>query len=416
MITTVKCSVRVSTMCSTNSGALEGDQLPARLCFKDEQLQSKNMMTTLSKSLRFLFAFCVALWGGAATGVAADGITGIAMVPQLTIQGTIGVTDQIQYSTNLSQPNWVTLTNVLVQQTNYYIVDTGAPFAPSRFYRAVRLSPAGMVLIPAGSFTMGDDQDAEPTGLPLHTVYVSAFFMDKNLVTKSLWDTVKAWNGGNGYSYENAGSGKAATHPVQSVNWRDCVKWCNARSQMEGRTPCYYSDAGFTTVYKTGTGAPYANWAANGYRLPTEAEWEKAARGGVSGQRFPSGNTISWSQANYDAGGYVYDTSLALGYDPTFNDAVLPYTSPAGYFGANGYGLYDMAGNVWEWCWDWYASYSSASQTDPRGSNSGSGRVYRGGGWNSGAFFCRVMSRYNIAPDGGFNCLGFRTVLPLGQP
>ena len=376
------------------------------------------MKTTFSKPLRFLFAFCVALWAGAATGVAADQVTGLAMVPQLTIEGTFGATDQIQYCTNLSQRNWVPLTNLLVQVTNYSFVDAGAPLAPSRFYQVVRLSPAGMVLIPAGSFTMGDNQDADPAALPLHTVYVSAFFMDRYQVTKALWDEVNAWNGGNGYSYENAGLGKAATHPVQSVNWRDCAKWCNARSQMEGRTPCYYNETGLTTVYKTGTGAPYAKWDANGYRLPTEAEWEKAARGGVDGQRFPWGNTISWGQANYYAYpgiGYPYDANPTAGYDPIFNDGVYPYTSPVGSFLANGYGLYDMAGNVWEWCWDWYGSYSSDSQTDPRGPASGSERLYRGGGWGSGAFLCRLTGRYHTTPDGGYNSLGFRTVLPPGQ-
>ncbi len=378
------------------------------------------MKTVFSKRLRFLFAFWVALWAGAATGPAAEQVTDIAMVPRLSIEGTVGATDQIQYCTNLSQANWVVLTNLLVQETNYSFVDVGAPPASARFYRVVRFSPEGMVLIPAGSFVMGDP-DGSTFALPLHTVYVSAFFMDQHEVTKAQWDAVKSWNGGNGYSYENSGSGKADTHPVQSVNWRDCVKWCNARSEKEGRTPCYYNEAGWTTVYKTGTGTPYAKWDANGYRLSTEAEWEKAARGGADGQRFPWGNTISSSQANYYAtpasspGGYAYDVSPTAGYNPTFNDGLNPYTSPVGYFGANGYGLYDMAGNVWEWCWDWYGSYSSDAQTDPRGPASGSNRVYRAGGWASGAFSCRVAGRYSNTPDGSYNTMGFRSVLPLGQ-
>src|ERR1035441_7585680 len=153
------------------------------------------MKTTFSKPLRFLFAFCVALWAGAATGVAADRVTGLALVPQLTIQGTFGATDQIQYCTNMSQVNWVPLTNLLVQATNYSFVDVSAPLPSSRFYRVVRLSPDGMVLIPAGSFTMGDDVDGQTSALPMHTVYVSAFFMDRYAVTKALWDEVGAWNG-----------------------------------------------------------------------------------------------------------------------------------------------------------------------------------------------------------------------------
>src|SRR5207249_694540 len=114
----------------------------------------------------------------------------------------------------------------------------------------------------------------------------------------------------------------------------------------------------------TGNGKPYPNWAANGYRLPTEAEWEKAARGGLSGQRFPWGNTIDWSHANYysfwSGGAHVYSYDLAptSGPDPAFFDNVYPYTSPVGSFGANGYGLYDMAGNVFEWCWDSYGTYA----------------------------------------------------------
>ena len=121
---------------------------------------------------------------------------------------------------------------------------------------------------------------------------------------------------------------------------------------------------------------------SQGYRLPTEAEWEKAARGGASGHRFPwsDADTITHSRANYyvrtqnGTNYYAYDISPTPGDHPIFNDGTLPYTSPVGSFAANGYGLYDMAGNVWEWCWDWYGLYSSGSQTDSHGPASGTYR------------------------------------------
>jgi formylglycine-generating enzyme required for sulfatase activity len=179
-----------------------------------------------------------------------------------------------------------------------------------------------MALIPAGSFTMGncmDPGEGWSDELPLHTVYVSAFYMDKYDVTKALWDTVYQWAIAHGYTFDHPGSGKASTHPVQTNDWYDCVKWCNARSEKEGRVPAYYTDAGLGVRYRTGQAEPYVSWST-GYRLPTEAEWEKAARGGLSGQRFPWGNTISWSQANYSAnplslsaGGYAYDVNPTQG-------------------------------------------------------------------------------------------------------
>jgi formylglycine-generating enzyme required for sulfatase activity len=283
-------------------------------------------------------------------------------------------------------------------------------------------APSGMALIPAGNFTMGDcmNDEYDSDELPLHTVYVSAFYMDKYDVTKALWDSVYQWATNHGYSFDHAGSGKAANHPVQTIDWYDAVKWCNARSEKEGRTPAYYTSAAQTTVYRSGqvnVDNGSVNWN-RGYRLPTEAEWEKAARGGASGQRFPWGNTISWSQANYlsywvsGAHYYFYDLAPTSGYDPTFATGVYPYTSPVGYFAANGYGLYDMAGNVWQWCWDWSGTYGSGG--DPRGPTSGSLRVGRGGGWDYGAVLSRTAVRIEVNPA-GYGDGGFRSVLPPGQ-
>jgi len=313
------------------------------------------------------------------------------------------------------QTNWAGLDAVTVDANG--MIQVGVPM----FYR-VRGTPTfpGMTLIPAGLFTMGDTfTEGSSDELPLHTVYVSAFYMDRTEVTKASWDSVYQWATNHGYSFDHAGSAKATTHPVHSVNWYDMVKWCNARSQKEGRTPAYYTDAGLTLVYKTGQFAAYANWNA-GYRLPTEAEWEKAARGGAGGKRFPWAVTnITHILANYNSStAYAYDTSATRGYHPTFNDGVTPYTSPAGYFAANtnGYGLYDMAGNVWERCWDRYGAYSSGSQTNPPGPVTGSFRVVRGGGWSYNAFNCRTAIRNNgyTASDTG-NYIGFRSVLPPDQ-
>lgn len=266
-----------------------------------------------------------------------------------------------------------------------------------------------MSLIPEGSFTMGRTSGDTDSNAPPVTVNVSAFYMHEKETTKAQWDEVRVWGLINGYTDLPTGGGKAFNHPVQTVSWLDAVKWCNARSEMEGLTPVYTVGG---SVMRTGTTEPGANWSANGYRLPTEAEWEKAARGGVEGKRFPWGtDTISHEQANFrNDGGEQYTTGTS-GYHPIYAMGVIPYTSPVGSFAPNGYGLYDMAGNVWEWCWDLYgANYytSSAGTTDPRGPSSGGFRAIRGGGWNGNAFNARTPNRNFNTPSSTRSNYGFR--------
>lgn len=279
--------------------------------------------------------------------------------------------------------------------------------------------PTGFALIPAGSFTMGDALDDLPDA-PAHTVTVSAFCMARNLVTKADWDTVQAWATSNGYTDLAAGSGKASTHPVEKISWYQMIKYCNARSEKEGLMPVYYTKDAKTEpfIYRMGSvdvTDMQVKWKANGYRLPTEAEWEKAARGGLSGKRFPWGDTISQTQANYygSTSSYSYDLG-PNGYNSIGSDGgTSPATSPVGSFAANGYGLYDMAGNVRQWCWDWYGTYDTASPTNPQGGATGSYRVFRGGRCNFKADQCRVAYRDSSDPSSTFNVIGFRVARSL---
>ncbi len=332
-----------------------------------------------------------------------------------------GSVASVEWAPSVTGPwntNWASLNDVPVDSNG--TVEVGVPM----FYRVRGVpapvpAPAGMVLIPGGSFAMGDTLDGDTNAIPI-TVYVSSFYMDTNLVTLSLWQSVYTWATNHGYSFDFTGSGKAANHPVQTVDWDDCLRWCNARSQQAGLTPVYYTDSGLTHVY-TNNWPPvtaYANWSANGYRLPTEAEWEKAARGGLNGHRFPWGDTISESQANYYSSwtsgspDLPYDVNPYAGYNTNFNTGPQPYTSPVGYFAANGYGLNDMAGNVMQWCWDWYGTpYGQPTTNNPTGPTVvGIVRVVRGGSWINWALTARCACRGENIPGGTNNQFGFRCV------
>jgi formylglycine-generating enzyme required for sulfatase activity len=242
-----------------------------------------------------------------------------------------------------------------------------------------------MVSIPAGTFLMGDnllDSSAPaPYATPVHPVTLSAFSIARHETSYAQWVSVYDWALQHGYTFDSAGRNGAwqiGTHmPVTQISWFDVVKWLNARSEKEGRSPVYYTNASQTTVYRTGNLDLSNNlvaWLANGYRLPTDAEWEYASRGGLVGKRYPWGDVLDSTRANYDRG-----TSTSVGSYP-----------------ANGYGLHDMAGNVWEWTWDRDStdySMDASGITDPHGTSTGLLRVRRGGSYVYGERYLRNFDK-----------------------
>ncbi len=265
------------------------------------------------------------------------------------------------------------------------------------FYRVRELPD--MAAVPGGPFAMGYDV------VGVRTVTVSTFVIDLNMVTKAKWDEVRQWAATNGYTdlvAGQAGSGGAApsNHPVTTVSWFQSLKWCNARSEMEGRTPCYYTSGSLQpdAIYRTGTVTPsntWVGWSSGGYRLPTDAEWEKAARGGLVSKLYP------WGDAAPDATQANFNNNVGT-------------STPVGSYPANGYGLYDMVGNVVDLCWDLY-SYEPPAEgsVDPRGAvtNAFSTRIGHGGNWSASSSLLKCAERsYYIAPDSTGSYFGFRCV------
>lgn len=284
----------------------------------------------------------------------------------------------------------------------------------------VGIPEVGMVLLPGRSFLMGDGTDGSKDAR-LHKVNLHPFMMAKHEVTLALWDSVMLWARDHGYPDLPPGNGKAHDHPVHGLSWGDAVKWCNALSEKEGLTPCYYTETSKQIVARKGMadiGNHQVNWEANGYRLPTEAEWEFAARGGLTDKRFPWGDEITHEQANYHGSSIIeYDKSQHKG-TATGLMSSLPFTSVVGSFRPNGFGLYDMAGNVAEWCWDFYdLSYGTPVPllNNPHGPDKGEECVIRGGSWRHTASEARCSNRFYQLGDLPTSFIGFRMVRAVSE-
>lgn len=239
------------------------------------------------------------------------------------------------------------------------------------------------IFVEGGSFMMGSDEGLNDE-TPIHKVSVSSFMMSKCEITQKQWMEFKDVN-----SY----SPKGDNLPVENVSWFEAIDYCNKRSIKEGLEPCY-SVSGYTAPNKWEYGTIKCDWKANGYRLPTEAEWEYAARGGIlsKGYKYSGSNNldaVSWYKSNSSERTHDVGTKVA-----------------------NELGLFDMTGNVWEWCWDWHSDlyYTISRESDPQGPESGSLKVLRGGGFNIAENRCLVSSRAKINHYWGYNNSGLRLV------
>ena len=248
--------------------------------------------------------------------------------------------------------------------------------------------PSNMVRVNGGTFMMGspESEAGRDSDEVQRWVTVGSFYMGKYPVTQREYQAVMG---------TNPSHFKGDNLPVENVSWYDAIEYCNRLSQKEGLTPAYTidksrSDPNNRSEYDKVRWVVTWNRSANGYRLPTEAEWEYACRAGTT-TPYNVGNSISSSLAN-------------------FNSSNVGRTTPVGMYAPNPWALYDMHGNVWEWNWDWYGSYSTSDLNNPVGPTSGTSRVIRGGGWDNSAVDVRSASRNVSTPSSRSSFIGFRLV------
>lgn len=235
------------------------------------------------------------------------------------------------------------------------------------------------VLVEGGSFFQGSTEQPYAATERVHLATLSPFEMAITETTQELWTSVMG---------TNPSKFRSPAKPVDNVTWLDAVRFCNALSMREGLEPAYL------------IAGPEVGWnrEADGYRLPTEAEWEFAARGGLSG----AGSLVPLSKAPF-AGGMEADK--VAWYDKNSAKTTQAVATKL----ANGLGLFDMSGNVWEWCWDWYGDYPRTDVVDPAGPAKGAGqKVLRGGAWFTPVNLLRVTYRYWNVPGFKVNSVGFR--------
>jgi len=257
----------------------------------------------------------------------------------------------------------------------------------------IKQIPQNMRPIQGGTFEMGDvfDDNYYKGEKPIHKVTVADFYMSAHCVTFEEYDAFCAATGRDKPNDSGWGRGKL---PVINISWYNATAYCNWLSEQLGLEPVYTINGEIVT----------SNWDVNGYRLPTEAEWEYAAREGGKRVRFGNGqNTLRPTEANFYASKRFKQPYSEVG---EYRGKTLAVDS----FKPNALGLYNMSGNVWEWCWDWFGNdyYKNSPQENPKGPASGSSHVIRGGGWYHFPQNCRVSYRDSSAPDNRHNSLGFR--------